>query len=221
MPPFVKTNLRLRDNLATFKALHRGLYHVDADDAINRMTETMEQKTTHTVTVVAHYSPLASIREMAAALNAEIDTLVNIYDDTVADAHTSRDNLSDFANKARHSLYRDLIFATAYATASVVSFTAKRRLLGLASLVAAGTHLYSFLDELDVRAPELNQRFEQLREICAYAAGDFVDFELLQSNYDFFCEVMKRRFGSAFTSDEIENVDDLAEPYVPSEFSEP
>ena len=215
MTPYIQSGYRVKDDLVAFQALRHGLYHVDAERTIDRMAATLSPDTPPIYSRVAGHATLGEIRKMMIDSQSKLADLAEDLEDYVAEAKGCSNALSTAANETVWRLRYDLMSSAVFATLGVLGFATKRKMAGLIGLLAAGTTLFSFLDELDIRVGELDSQFDYLREVCHTAAAKTLDFSLLYSNHNFLHGIMKRRFGRAFTHGEVEYEDGLSEAYDP------
>lgn len=215
MTPYVLSGYRSKDNLAAYQALRHGLYHVNAEQTIDRMAASLAAETPPIYSRVAGHATLGDIRKMMIDSQSRVAHLAEEVENYVAEANGSSYALATAANETLWRTRYDLVVSAVFAGLSVLGFATKRKAAGLIGLLASGAMLFSFLDELDIRVGELNSQYEYLREVCRTAAINTLDFSLLYSNHNFVHGIMKRRFGRAFTHGEVETEAGLSEVYDP------
>lgn len=215
MLPFVESNYHFKNDFATYKALRQGLYYVDTDKTIGKMAKRLADNTPPVISGVAGYATLEFIRNKMADSEDKIVAMSDEIETSVGAAMECRNELNEAALNTSWRLNYDLAFSAIFAMISAFGFVTKRKLLGLVGLIATSVMMFSFIDELDIRSGELNLQFDRLRDICQSIASSSNDLSLLCQNHNFVYDIMRRRYGRAFTHAEVEDDGEFEEPYDP------
>lgn len=212
MAPFVRSGSAVRDSLKTIVALKRGCYDVNANQAIDKMSERIAQRSPMIALGVNRQTTLYDIRKKMGASQTRILNLAKKIEDDLADADDCSEAMSYLAYCTKLKLICTAVITATFSGLGLVGLMAKRKFAMTVAFIAAGVTILSLMDDLEMRSVELNSQFDYLREICNEAAHSLIDLALYSTGHNFLFSVMKERFGESLT-DRNPDVDDLLETY--------